>query len=206
MKPLEISINRLKSHFHKVTVAQPLKNVMASLQRKLPDIPDDLRLFYTTCDGIKVKLDDEVEGEIFSAKQLLEFYPIAIDVNIVSHFLPIREDGCGDYDCLVAGSGVGANSVIFWDHEVYEGPAYLLGSSLFSYLDMWSDYLVHCYLPDGRKNPKYDSPSLKQWPWIGEAEEKHPWPFDENWMMERDPRSKQLLSSPEVRAWLLGQD
>jgi hypothetical protein len=138
--------------------------------------------------------------------EMLECYPVAGDPFPISYLLPLRGDGCGDYDCLVMGPGLAENSVVFWDHEIPKAPAYFLGSSLLNYLDMWSDKLIHRYLPDGREDERFVPPRIDHWPWIGEAAKRHPWPFDEEWMARRDPAIRDLLASAEVRKWLLRQD
>jgi hypothetical protein len=119
--------------------------------------------------------------------------------------IPLRGDGCGNYDCLVSGLGIGTGSVVFWDHEVYECPSHLLGSSLITYLEMWFDYVVSTYLPTGSMDPRFDPPELDGPPWIGEAELHHPWPTDEAWMVEHDPALGVLLDDPAMRKWLADQ-
>jgi hypothetical protein len=76
---------------------------------------------------------------------------------------------------------------------------------LISYLEMWSDHMVHEYLPSGERNPRCKPPKLDTWPWLGKPEYEHPWPFDESWMRERDPVAVRLLDDASSRRWLLRQ-
>ena len=96
--------------------------------------------------------------------------------------------------------------MVFWDHEVYDGPAYLLAGSLMSYLEMWADKLVHEYFPSGEIDPRCVPPELDGWPWLGRPEYRHPWPFDEAWLREHDPLAAELLGDESSRKWLLRQD
>lgn len=204
---VETVVSRLRNHFDSVDVGAPIgDDYWVLLQVALPSVPGDLLRFYEHCNGIAVGLHDTVVGRIFSGSEMLAHYPIADDLFPITRLLPLRSDGCGDYDCLVTGAGPAENSVVFWDHEIGEAPAYLLGSSLLSYLDMWSDNLIHCYLPDGRYDERFNPPSIDHWPFVGEPEERHPWPFDEKWMIKRDPAIRDLLASAQVKAWLLQQD
>jgi hypothetical protein len=120
----------------------------------------------------------------------------------LTRLLPLRGDGCGDFDCTVAPGDVAPGSVVFWDHEVYDRPSHLLGSTLASYLDMWSESLVHDYLADGELHPGARAPQLDRWPWLGTPERKHPWPFDADWIARRDPGVAGLLGSQDVLRWL----
>lgn len=126
----------------------------------------------------------------FGIERSLSYYPLCGEAQRLGRFVPLRGDGCGDYDCLIIGDGPCERAMVFWDHEVYDGAAYLLGGSLLNYLDMWADYMVHNFLPSGERAP----------------EDQHPWPFDEAWMRERDPIADRLLGDESSRRWLLRQD
>jgi hypothetical protein len=66
--------------------------------------------------------------------------------------------------------------------------------------------LLEVYLPDGREDPRCIAPKLNEWPWIGEPQRRHPWPFDEGWLKARDRRAASLLGDRATREWLLRQD
>ena len=162
------------------------------------------------CYGVDVGLLDgsDVEGQLLKLDQVLEIYPVASDKKnpILRRLCPVRLDGCGNYDCYLIGPGYGRGSVVFWDHEVHEGPAYLLGGSLGSYLKMWADNLVHRFANDGTVRPEYVPTELDEWPWGGKPEKTHPWPFNESWISSNDPIASELLSNPEFRTLMLEQD
>jgi len=204
---LATTLQRLITHFHEVEIGPPADpRDVAALRSRFGSIPDDLDYYYSQCDGVTVDLRDDVVGRLFPLKVSLKEMPIALDYEAVRRFLPIREDGCGDYDCVVLGQDIGEGCVVFWDHEIHEGPAYLLGGSFSAYFQMWADHLVTCHLPDGEEDSRYIAPSLDQWPWMGQADLEHPWPFNESWMKSRDSKARELLNDPESRRWLLGQD
>ncbi len=208
----EAVIARLRKHFRQVDVRPPASpEVISELQALVPGIPPELLAFYRVCNGIVVPTEDHVEGHIYSAERTAIEYPVVVAESLqeypeLSRLIPVRCDGCGDHDCVVAGPGIGEGAVVFWDHEVYEGPAYLLAGSFLSYLDMWSDNLIHEYHSTGKRDPRYEAPHLKEYPWVGEPELQHPWPFDERWVAARDSRARELLADPLVRTWLLEQD
>lgn len=201
MRELQPAIERLREHFETVSVHPPANSTNIQLLRsRVPNVPEALVSLFGYCDGISVKIQGVDEGQIFSIRELLRSLVAFHDASLF-RLLPLRGDGCGNYDCMVAGAGVCEEVVVFWDHEVYERPDHLLAGSLVSYLDMWSDYLVHGWLRDGQRNPRYF-----QWPEIGAPDIQHPWPYDEAWMRRRDPDAERLLSDLRVRAWLVHQD
>lgn len=204
MREFDEIIRRLQQHFDTVTVHPPAGNdALQEVHARLPAVPDALLDFWHYCDGIKVTRYEE--GDLFGIQRSLAVYPCC-DVGQVARFVPLRGDGCGDYDCLVVGEGRLEGVVVFWDHEVYDGPAYLLGGSLLSYLDMWADHMIHEYLPNGERDPRCQPPKLNVWPFLGKPEYRHPWPFDESWMRARDPIADQLLGDMSSRRALLRQD
>lgn len=208
MKPdwLASTIERLTTHFHSVEVGPPSDaDDLARLISRFGRIPDDVECYYRECGLIKVVLDFGRDGTLYPLTKSLDYMPIAIDCDGVERLLPIRDDGCGDYDCVVMGPGIGEGAVVFWDHEVYDWPAYLLAGSFAAYLDMWADFLVVTYLPDGTQHPDYALDWTNE-RGIPTSEKQHPWPFDEKWVTSRDPSAKLLLSDPLIREWLQEQD
>jgi hypothetical protein len=197
-------LSRLCTHFDSVSVRQPLPS--AQLETKLsplPPLPRELWSFYGLCDGLQVA--DDVQGDIFDVSRVAQRYPVC-DAPACARLIPIRGDGCGDYDCVVAGPGPCAGAVVFWDHEIYDGPAYLLGGTLAAYLSMWADKLIAEHTSDGRRRPETIAPRLSSWPWVGKPKMQHPWPFDQAWLRASDTAADQILRDPAQRAWLLRQD
>jgi hypothetical protein len=204
MQKLNDIVLRLKQHFNSVTVHPPADHAaFCELRERIPAVPEALLSFWGYCDGIRVT---DCEGEIFGIRKVLDYYPLYDDTAGLGRFVPLRGDGCGDYDCLIVGVGQCEGSVVFWDHEIYDGAAYLLGGSFLNYLDMWAEHMVHEYLPDGEMDPRCQPTKLNKWPWLGSPKYQHPWPFDEAWVRERDPLADKLLSDESSRQWLLRQD
>jgi hypothetical protein len=205
---IRAAIRRAEDYFDRVAVSPPATDsALARFSERFPDHSDQLDTFYAVANGVRVGLRDYDVGHIYSIEESLESHAVAFAHDPSrAMLLPVRGDGCGNADCVVLGVGVAKGSVVFWDHEIDERPAYLLGSSLASYLDMWSDHLVHQYLPQGEIHPRADSPEIGRWPWLGAPELQHPWPFDTVWMVRRDPGLADLLKSPSVTRWLAQQE
>lgn len=198
---------RLRDHFYEVTICPPASDsAIQRLQEHIPGVPELVVDFYRFCDGIRVGVKGGDEGYIFGVEEALRVRSICEGLQRLGRLLPIRGDGCGNNDCIVTGPGKCEGAVVFWDHEVYDSPAYLLGGSLFSYLDMWADRLTHEFFRNGQSNPEYVPPQLDSWPFLGKPNMRHPWPFDEKWLRERDPTADQLLGDEQVRGWFSEQD
>jgi hypothetical protein len=197
-------IARLTGHFRKVTIRPPCPDDLLHLKTVIPNLPTQLIAFYAQCDGIEVAIDDRVRGTILSTGSIAK--KLAFFREARRCLIPLRSDGCGNYDCFVLPPGPCRNAVVFWDHEVPESPVYLLAGTFESYLEFWSEHLVAVYLPGGTMDPRYTPPSLDQWPFIGEPQTKHPWPFDEKWLCDHDPAAEDILRNPFTRAYLLHQD
>jgi hypothetical protein len=196
-------VSNLRDWFFNVEVRPPAAS-LAHLDAL--DLPADLREFYTLCDGIRVAKDNA--GELYSSSRLVERYPVwpsdfdFFDAQFHGRLLPIRDDGCGDYDCLVTGEGPCSGAVIFWDHERVESPGYLLAGSLSAYLRMWSDNLLTEWDQNGEVLPAARPPKLKEWPWLGKPELEHPWPFDVAWLRANDADADRILRDRKQRQWL----
>jgi hypothetical protein len=204
---LDTTLNRLRRHFRHVDAEKPAStDSLKALVADVPDVPEDLLNFFRRTNGVGVHLNDSVVGQVFSVEEARSAFSLALDSHVARRLLPIRADGYGNYDCVVVGPGLAQGAVVFWDHEVYAGPAYLLAGSFASFFQMWADHVIEVYLRDGREDPRYIAPRLNKWPWVGEAERTHPWPFDEEWMKAVDPRAAMLLGDAATRKWLLSQD
>src|SRR5262245_10205856 len=142
MRHFDKIVQRLRRHFDRVTIHPPGDGAaLHELRKRIPAVPDALLSFWRYCDGIRVT--DFEEGDLFGLERSLSLHTLFDETHGLDRFVPMRGDGCGDYDCLVVGAGPCEGAMVFWDHEVYEGAAYLLGGSLFAYLDMWADHMVH---------------------------------------------------------------
>ena len=201
---IEAAIRRLEAHFQRVEVCPPASaSALADLRMHTPGLPRQLRAFYALANGLRVGLRDTGVGHVYSAEEVLAHHGVGFSRHpSLDRLLPLRGDGGGDFDCIVAAGDLAPGSVVFWDHEVYDRPSHLLGSTFASYLDMWSDALVHDYLADGELQPCARAPELDHWPWLGKAERRHPWPSDGQWVARHDPGVARLLASREVVRWL----
>lgn len=203
----EQTVERLTRHFDKVRVRQPAKtNYIVDLQAEYVVVPEQLVRFYTACDGIYVFTEDYEDGLLLSLQKSMGYMPVGNEQGPLGCLLPIHTDGCGNFDCVVLGNGIGAGAVVFWDHELQDRPAYLLGGTLAGYFAMWADRLISRYLPNGELERRNKSQRNTSSLFSTAAGLSHPWPFDEHWIRTRDKRADELLDSSKVREWLLLQD
>jgi hypothetical protein len=204
MEFVEAILTRLRGHFSKVRARKPAPPE-AIQHLLLTSPPGDLLDFYRRCDGLAIVIDDFENGRILSLRSLLEARKLCDEQFCpdISRYLPVRADGCGNYDCVIAGSGPAEGAVIFFDHEAPERRE-LRAGSFAGFLSHWTDWLITKYSPDGRRHPDFVAPKLDHAPWFGKARREHPWPYDERWLPERDKRAAEILVDPESRAWLSG--
>jgi hypothetical protein len=206
---IRAAIRRLEAHFEKVEVPPPASpEALASLREHAPGLPPQLRAFYALANGIRVGLRDFNSGWLYSAEEALESYRIGFGHHAppVRHLLPIRGDGCGSSDCIVAAGPIGVGSVVFWDHEVWDKAAYFLGSTFARYIEMWSEALVHEFLPNGERHPQCVPKELDAWPWLAMPERRHPWPHHREWLFRRDPGLVRLIAAQDVGSLVAEQD
>lgn len=196
-------IARLTQRFARAEVRKPNDNAaIEAFSDMFGSLPSELAEFLRLSDGLDLKLHDDVVGKIYGLADMREVLKVWKPLN-AGNLIPVRGDGCGNYDCVDIGTGPTTGAVLFWDHEDGGQPAYLLGGDFASYLDMWSDFVVSCFLQDGSKDPAFRPKRLTAWPWIGPGERTHPWPFDEQWVRARDSRADLLLSDPHLRPRLI---
>jgi hypothetical protein len=87
-------------------------------------LPEGVTRYLRTSDG----LDHPSLFGVCGSQTMLKSYPS-------NSLLPLREDGCGDYDSVIIEPGPGYGAVVFWDHETTRAE-YLLASSVPSYLEL----------------------------------------------------------------------
>mgnify|MGYP002622744374 CR=1 FL=1 len=201
------TVELLRQHFDKIRLRRPLpKNEIAALQLKYGAAADALSYFYSQTNGLYIGIRDYDLGRIFSFEESQKLASLFSHMDSGFYMFPVRGDGCGDYDCLVVGGTVAEGSVVFVDHEVAQGPAYLLAGSFASYFQIWADYLTTKYHANGDIDQRYVSSKLDAWPWLEKPQRQHPWPFDEEWLKVNDEKAAQLLDDPSIRAWLIRQN
>jgi hypothetical protein len=129
---IEAAIRRLEAHFERVVVCPPAPaSALAELRKRTPGLPSQLRAFYALANGIRVGLRDAVVGHLYSAEEVLEHHGVGFAHHAsLARLLPLRGDGCGNFDCIVAAGEVAPGSVVFWDREIYDRPSHLLAKVL----------------------------------------------------------------------------
>lgn len=193
-------VDRLAQRFDRAEVRKPRdKKLIDAFSATFGKLPIELEEFLRLCDGLDLNLHDQVVGHIYGLAEMSEVLGNWKSLGAIK-LIPVRGDGCGNYDCVDVGAGPTAGAVLFWDHESGDHPAYLLGGDFAAYLDMWSDFVVSRYFQDGSEDPAYRPKRLTAWPWIAPGDRTHPWPFDLDWLRSRDPRANLLLSDPQLFA------
>ena len=203
MKCIEETIATVTRYFERAVVSEPIEvEILESLSDMSGPIPAEFTEFLLTANGLNLHLHDSVVGHVYGFPDLQRVLEYAAKLKELK-LIPVRGDGCGNYDCLDIGTGPTRGAVLFWDHEVYERPSYLLGGTFTTYLDMWADNVMSCFFRNGDRNTDYVPRRLEVWPWLGPAPQAHPWPFDEKWMRRRDSRADSLLADHFLRAQLV---
>ncbi|QDT47607.1 SMI1/KNR4 family protein [Symmachiella dynata] len=201
------TIELLTKHFDNVRLRAPItEDEIIGLQFQRSTAAEELKYFYTQTNGLAVGLHDSVVGLIFEFEESQKLLSLISHRDGAYQLLPVRGDGCGDYDCLVIGGGIAEGAVVFYDHEVNEAPSHLLAGSFASYFQLWADYLTTKYQANGEIDQRYVAPKLEAWPWLGEPQRRHPWPFDEAWLKVNDEKAAILLEDAATRSWLNRQN
>ena len=195
----QVGVAKLAAHFKNAEFGRPARpEVLAELRSLVPQLPADLEEFWSVCDGIDLKLDfGDRDGRICSSGDCLARMKIASWLSSgpssIHHLLPVRDDGCGDYDCVVGADDALAGSVVFLDQ--YSVISYLPAGSFRSFFEFWVDQIIFGYLPNGDLKLEHDEESDDFKVYLGDA---HPWPFDTQWVRRHDPRLDELLRNPDV--------
>lgn len=125
-------------------------------------LPDGVRQYLATSDGLRHSERDPILG----SKEMLAPYPS-------NSLLPLKDDGCGNYDAIVIEPGLAFGAVVFWDHE--SGKAeYLVASSLPMYLEFLATV-----------------PISERWSQGGQSQD--------DFLRARDPGACALLDDPNLR-------
>jgi hypothetical protein len=197
------TIGRLTQRFGRAEARKPNDNALIeAFADTFGVLPIELAEFLRLSDGLDLKLHDHVVGHIYGLTEMRQVLRVSKSL-AAANLIPMRGDGCGNYDCVDIGTGPTKGAVLFWDHEAGDQPAYLLGGDFAAYLEMWSDFVVSRFFPDGSEDPAFRPKKLAAWPWIAPGERTHPWPIDEQWLRARDSRANLLLSDPQLRPRLI---
>lgn len=178
---IRATLDRLRAYFVSIEIAPPASQVdLKRAAEQLGRIPSGMTALFLECSGLKIRIQDLVEGSVYSLTEALEVHGRVFmhRPEEVRRLLPIRGDGCGNFDCVIT-SGPGAGAVVFWEHERGERAACLVASSVPKFLDIVAQYLMESRSPDGQR-----SGSTSVWLWQPER------------LLERDPGAARLLRDP----------
>ncbi len=114
---------------------------LSELAAAAGSLPEGVVQYLSTSDGlVHRKLDS-----IYGSEGMLRPYPS-------SSLLPLKGDGCGNYDSVIVEPGLGFGAVVFWDHETSRAE-YLVASSVPTYLAFLARYPVsERWTPDGQSH------------------------------------------------------
>jgi hypothetical protein len=162
----------------------------------LGDAGSELRAFYSATNGFDLHLEGAWydDGDVLSIERSLSFYPVVDDsiCAFADRLIPLRADGCGNYDCYFATLDFEHPPIVFWDRESPDGWSVLLGSSLDRYFELLALRLATLHDRNGTLFPEYDPERVDQL--------HFPWPHDHVWTARHDPAGAALLNDPVFRA------
>lgn len=200
--PMRNTIAALRDYFPAAKFGQPAgKDAIEKVCRQFPAAPEELREFWSICDGIDLGLEDEVVGILYSIDQVekrLEWW-LGDNDDLHSQLIPIADDCCGDFDCVHCGDAALNGCVICI--EQHWTPAGLLAGSFDKYLEFWAGKKMAEFSPSGQSDPRYRPAELPGWPWVGKPELQHPWPHNEEWLRANDAVAERLLSDAKLRSF-----
>ena len=136
--------------------------------------------FYTYCNGFDAHLEDSYDGNLFSLDDHLYYLREmnSEEFPLFNTLFPIREDGAGNFDCVVLMEGLGNNSVVFNEAALGQA-AYLKASSLTTFISFLTEDLILRFQPNGEIKPEFhiDNPDPID----------TDWPFNAKQMILKDP-------------------
>jgi len=97
---------------------------LSELANAAGSLPEGVSRYLATSDG----LDHPLLDSIWGSKEMLKPYPS-------NSLLPLKGDGCGNFDAVLIEPGPGFGAVVFWDHETTKAE-YLIASSVPVYLEL----------------------------------------------------------------------
>ena len=166
---IKAEISKLATYFDNFELRPPKNNQIDKLRKQYKNITIEIVNFYNFCDGFNTHLEDNYQGNIISLEDHLDYLNQmnSEEFPLFNTLFPLREDGCGNFDCIVFFKGLGNNSVIFNDSD-YGLPSYILASSLGSYISFLTEDLILRYHPNGKIKPEFDlenpNPVETDWP------------------------------------------
>ena len=185
------SIQSLNAYFDKFELKPAKENLIPKLKALYPNITDELVEFYECCDGFHSGFEEE-NSIILGVESIIELTEGRSGENpLFTQLLPIRNDGCWNFDCVVLGP-TGKNTIVFWDRETSEKPDYPIAGNLDNFFDFFVKWAITCYHHDG--TPKYEYDILENC-----DAQSFPWPFELNWIIQNDQTLKEWLLSTEYR-------
>lgn len=139
---------RMKQPAAKPASPADISSLAAALGHPLPH---QLAQWLTLCRGGYLEAHS-VTNLLTPQQMLRDREDVINDYNKPRSWLPIADDGCGDFYCLICPPDPRAIApVVFLDHE--DGTTYLCGSSFFKFLEIT---LVHEPRDAGEDSPIFD--------------------------------------------------
>jgi len=141
------------------------KSRLSKLVAAAGSLPEGVTRYLATSDGLKhSKLFD-----ICGSNEMLKPYPS-------SSLLPLKGDGCGNYDAVIIEPGLCFGAVVFWDHETTKAE-HLIASSVPVYLKLLVTF-----------------PPSERWSSDGQSQD--------DFLRAHDAHAARLLDDPAFRAWV----
>lgn len=140
---------------------------LAELVAAAGSLPEGVTRYLATSDGL-----DHSHSELDSicgSKEMLKPYPS-------NSLLPLKGDGCGNYEAVIIEPGPCFGAVVFWDHETAKAE-YLVASSVPLYLELLVTF-----------------PTSDRWSSDGQSQD--------DFLRAHDHEAARLLDDPGFRTWV----
>ena len=138
---------------------------LAELVAAAGSLPEGVTRYLATSNG----LDHSKLFSICGSDEMLKPYPS-------NSLLPLKDDGCGNYDSVIIEPGLAFGAVVFWDHETTKAE-YLIASSVQIYLELLVTF-----------------PESERWSSDGQNQD--------DFLRAHDPEAARLLDDQGFRTWV----
>ncbi len=182
---MDKTMNRLIDYFGSCLVTRPPATPVeiAALESKVGQLPRDFRYRLSTCDGLRVDVDDPtIDTHLWHVHEMYDAIMREDKPAIPAGMVPIHGTLPGDCDWLIVEEGPLYGVVIRWDPWA-EGVE-IVASDIKHYFTAWTQYLID----------HFDS--------AGHASRDDRAAFDTSYISTFDADMVNLSAKAEVKEWL----
>lgn len=182
---MDKTMNRLIDHFGSCLVTRPpaSKTEIAELEVLVGQLPRDFRYRLSTCDGLRVVVDDpKIDTHLWHVHEIYDAIMRDDKPAIPAGLVPIHGTLPGDCDWLIVEEGPLYGAVVRWDPWA-EGVE-IVASDIKHYFAAWTQYLIDHFDSAGHARSE-DRPA-----------------FDTSYIAAFDAEIFELSTKSDVKDWL----